>query len=220
VPGHQGLFWFRVRVPGRSAHAGYRTRGVNAIEKAMLVYDALRELETERNRTARTALFAHVDIPAPISVGTLHAGDWPATVPDSAALEGRVGVRLGETVAEAKAEFEAAIQAATDRDPFLREHPPRTEYLGTGDEPAQIALDHPLAQATSQVLGRLKPGFRTWAKTPSTDMRHLVHTGHTPTVIVGPGDDELAHAANESCSIDNAVAAAKFYALLALEWCG
>jgi len=57
-----------------------------------------------------------------------------------------------------------------------------------------------------------------WAKTPGTDMRHLMRYGATPTVIVGPGDDELAHAANESVDIKQVVDAARFYALLALEW--
>jgi acetylornithine deacetylase/succinyl-diaminopimelate desuccinylase-like protein len=42
--------------------------------------------------------------------------------------------------------------------------------------------------------------------------------GSTPTVIVGPGDDELAHTANESVDLKQVVDAARFYVLLALEW--
>jgi len=42
--------------------------------------------------------------------------------------------------------------------------------------------------------------------------------GATPTVIVGPGDTSWHTRANESVDIKQVVDAARFYALLALEW--
>jgi acetylornithine deacetylase len=220
VPAHLGVFWFRITVPGVSAHGGYRGRGVNAIEKAMVIYGALQDHEAERNREARTPLLEHLDIPYPISVGTFRAGNWRFTVPDSAVMEGRGAVRLDESIEEAQAAFMAAVDAAADKDPFLRQHRPLVEFVGGSMEPCQIGLDHPFARVASDVLRTLKPDYRVWAKTPATDMRHLMLYGHMPTVIVGPGDDDLAHTANESVAVANVVAAAKFYALLALKWCG
>jgi acetylornithine deacetylase len=41
-----------------------------------------------------------------------------------------------------------------------------------------------------------------------------------PSVVYGPGDLRLAHAANESVSVDETIAACKAFALLAMDWCG
>jgi acetylornithine deacetylase len=220
VPGHNGVMWFEITVPGVSAHAGYRTRGVNAIEKAMNIYWALRDLETRRNAGHRTELYAHVDIPAPISVGIFESGHWPGTVPDSAMMRGRVGIRIDETGDEARTDLLAAVEDAARADPFLRDHPPKVEFLSSDVSSSVLALDHPFSQLARDVLGRVHTGFGMWAKTPGTDMRHLMRYGSTPTVIVGPGDDQLAHAANESVDLNLLVDAVKFYALLALEWAG
>ena len=224
VPANQGAITVRITVPGISAHAAYRTRGVNAIEKATLVYQALRELETERNRGPRAEryahLFEHVDVAAPISVGTFHAGHWPVTVPDSATVEASVAVWLGETVAEAKAAVQACVADVARSDPFLREHPPRVEFFGANFDSALLELDHPFAQAAGDVLRTIKPGYTVWAQTPANDLRHMILYGNTPCVMVGPGDDPVSHSANESVELANVVAAAKYYALLALEWCG
>lgn len=218
VPGHGGVMWFEITVPGLSAHAGYRTRGVNAIEKAMVLYWALRDLETRRNTGRKTELYPHVDIPAPISIGVLQSGHWPGTVPDSATLRGRIGVHLGETVEQARADLLAAIEASADADPFLTDHPPSVEFLSAGVASSVLDVDHPFAQTARGVLDEVAPRHGMWAKTPGTDMRHLMRFGNTPTVIVGPGDDELAHTANESVDVAQVVDAAKYYALLALEW--
>jgi acetylornithine deacetylase len=223
VPGHQGLFWFRLSTPGISAHGAYRTRGVNAIEKASALYWGLRELEGRRNRGERVAryqhLFEHVDVAAPISVGRLAAGHWPGTVPDLAVLEGRFGVWLGETVEQAKAELAAEVQRLADEDPFLREHPPTLEFFGANGDSAILALDHPFAVVVGDVLRGVNPGYRVWAQTPGNDLRHMIAHG-VPCVMVGPGDDPLSHTANESADVELIVQAAKFYAHLALDWCG
>lgn len=220
VPAHEGAVWFRLTVAGVSARAAYRTRGVSAIEKAIGLFTALRDHEAQRNAGVESELFQHVDIPYPLSIGTFHAGNWPATVPDSAVLEGRIAVKLGESQEEAKAALELCVQESAERDPFLRRHPPRLEFIGARFDSCQLPLNHPLAQAAGYALRTVNPGFRIWAKTPATDMRHLMLHGKTPTLIVGPGDDHLAHTANESVAVANVVVAAKFYALLALEWCG
>ena len=191
VPGHQGLFWFRLSVPGVSAHGAYRTQGVNAIEKAYALYWGLRELETRRNRGERAAryrhLFEHVDVAAPISVGRLSAGHWPGTVPDLAVMEGRFGVWLGETVEQAKAELAAEVRRLAGEDPFLREHPPTLEFFGANGDSAILELDHPFAVAVGEVLRGVNPGYRVWVQTPGNDLRHMIAHG-VPCVMVGPGD--------------------------------
>ena len=72
---------------------------------------ALRELEARRNADPHP-LFGDNPLPYGISVGTVHTGDWASSVPDLLVAEGRMGVRLGEDPALARAAFEDAVAAA------------------------------------------------------------------------------------------------------------
>ncbi|OPZ59148.1 MAG: acetylornithine deacetylase [Synergistetes bacterium ADurb.Bin520] len=85
----------------------------------------------------------------------------------------------------------------------------------------EFPLDHPLKaildDAVQQVSGK-KPEvgcFPGW-----TDAALLSNQGKTPTVVLGPGSMEQAHAAVEFCPADEIVQAAKIYALAAAGFCG
>ena len=47
-----GSIWFKIRVSGKAAHAGMAYRGVSAIDKSILVIQALARLQEERRRMA------------------------------------------------------------------------------------------------------------------------------------------------------------------------
>ena len=83
-----------------------------------------------------------------------------------------------------------------------------------------MAPDHPLVMAT------VVAHERAVGSAPEVHGWMAVHDGTflnaagIPTICYGPGDIRLAHAANESVSVDELVLAAKTYAALAIEWCG
>ena len=81
VPANAGALTFRLVVPGRAAHASRRTEGVSPIEKFWPVFEALERLEAQRNRDPHP-MAARWDIAYPLSIGTVHAGDWASSVPD------------------------------------------------------------------------------------------------------------------------------------------
>ena len=84
--------WVRITVEGAGAHVlGADQQGaVNAIAKARVVLAAIEELERQANEAGgRPAPFGTVPHPLNYSVGTLHAGDWPSTVPSECVLEVR-----------------------------------------------------------------------------------------------------------------------------------
>lgn len=222
VPAQAGALNFRIRVAGRSAHGALRTRGVSAVEKFEVVHRALRALEEERTaRLGGDPLFRSYDVPFPLSVGRVRAGDWPSSVPDSLVAEGRYGVAVGESPDDARAELEGAVARAGAEDPWLREHPPVVEWWGGRFEPADIAPDHPLVRALSGAHRDLtgeEPGRK--GVPYGADMRLLAKDGGTPTVLYGPGDVRLAHGPDESVPVDELVEAARTVAVLALRFCG
>jgi len=220
APAQAGALSFRLTIPGRAAHGALRAEGVNPLDKLGRVHEALVELEGERNRRLAHPLFADYDIPYAICVGKAYGGVWASTVAETLTLEGRYGIGIGEDVEVARGEFEAAIRAAADADPWLREHPPRVEWWGARYQPADIPPEHPLvttlAGAFAATAGRPPP---VRGMPYGADMHLLVHQGHTPTVIFGPGDVRRAHAPDEFVPIRELEAATRALALTILRYC-
>jgi acetylornithine deacetylase len=182
-----GALTFRLVVPGRSAHGSMRLEGVDAVEKYLLVHTALRELEARRNRTA-DPLMARYALPYPLSVGSVHAGDWASSVPDLLVAEGRLGVALDEPVEHARAELEAAVAAVCDADEWLREHPVRGRVVGRPVRQRPPGRRHgaraPRGACAHHVTGR-GPAC-TASRTAPISACSPASAG-TPTLLYGPG---------------------------------
>jgi len=221
APSQAGALNFRITIDGLSAHGAMREEGVSAIEKFMPVYQAIVELEKERNRQWSDPLFARYNTPYPICVGTMRSGDWASSVADWLTFEGRYGVAVGEDLAAARRMLEAAVDKAAQADNWLRDRRPRVEWWGAQFAPASIPADHPLVQTVSQAFAAVtgRPASIE-GMTYGADMRLLVNEGQTPTVLFGPGDVRQAHRPDEYVPIDDLFAVTESLALTALRFCG
>ncbi len=221
APAQAGALNFRVTVPGQAAHGCLREEGVSAIEKFFPLYQALLDLERERNRGEHDPLYARYDRPYSICVGTVQAGNWASTVPERLTFEGRYGVAVGEDLAAARRRLEQALDCAARADPWLRHHPPQVEWWGGQFVPASIPVGHPLVEAVSAAYRQATHCDALVAgMTYGADLRLLVLEGQTPAVLFGPGDVRQAHRPDEFVPLADLVAAARTLALLALRWCG
>jgi len=220
VPAHAGVMAFKVTIQGKASHASLRDEGVSAIEKFVPLFDALKELEKERNSRIKDPLYSRFNIPSPLSIGKIVGGDWPGTVPESLYFEGRVGVHSDETCEQVQRQVENTIKKVSETDPWLREHPPSVDWSGYRFDPGKISLNHPIMETVkasyNAVTGSLP---RVEGKTYSSDMRLLINWGETPTMIFGPGELRMAHSANECVSIKNLEVVAKTLAITILRWC-
>ncbi|MBA8822732.1 acetylornithine deacetylase [Saccharopolyspora lacisalsi] len=219
VAANGGSLTFRLEVPGHGTHGATRTRGVDAGEKLAALLPVLRELESSRN-TDPDPLMKHLDVPYPLSIGMVRAGDWASTVPDLAVAEGRYGVRLGEDVAAAKAEFTEVVARACAADPWLAEHPVRVSWPGGTFASGQLPAGHPLLDQTrdaAEAAGAPRP--EALGAPYGTDLRHYAAAG-VPTLQYGPGDVRHAHAHDEHVEVADLEQAARTYALLAMRRCG
>ncbi len=109
-----GALTFSGVVHGRSAHAAQRLEGVSAIDRYLPVHHALAEHERRLNADVEHPLMRELELPYPLLVGRLQAGEWSSSVPDRLTFEGRAPVRVGEPPAAARAAVEAAVAEAAD----------------------------------------------------------------------------------------------------------
>jgi acetylornithine deacetylase len=198
VVAHAGAITFRLTVPGRAAHASQRREGISALDKLWILSRALEADETRRNEAETDPLMTVLGLPYPTIIGIVAGGEWASTVLDRIVADGRYGVRLGQTEAEAEAELRACIEAACAEDEFLREHPATVEITGGRFGSVRVPSDHPLpvglAATVEAVTGRM-PSLL--GEPYGADMRLFVNVGHTPCVIFGPGNVRVAHSADE-----------------------
>lgn len=221
IPAHCGSLVFRLHVEGKSAHGAVRGEGVSAIEKFTYLHRALLDFEARRNAAIAHPLFAHIANKIPISVGVVRAGTWASSVPESLVAEGRAGLVPGETIEEFQSQFVAAVEAAADADPWLRDHRPAVEWFGGQFEPSEVPVEAPVVRLvveSHRSVHRQSPAFD--AATYGADMRHFVNFAGIPCVMYGAGDVLLAHHTDEFVPVDDVIALTKTLAVAVASWCG
>ena len=216
----RGSLLCAIDVEGRGGHAGLPPAdpeaggAVSAIEKALVVLDALRRLNDE---WALRPPHPHL-APAHAVVTAIHGGEWMVSYPARCRIEVHVEYLPGQDGAEA--EIEEWIARAAAADPWLREHPPVVEWLLGGVPPSEIAEDEPIVQtllAAQRDLGRPPRlgGMQNWS-----DAATLIVEAGIPSVNYGPGDIARAHTADEHVPVDELVACAQGIAIAAMRFCG
>jgi acetylornithine deacetylase len=143
-----------------------------------------------------------LELPYPLVVGRVRAGEWSSSVPDRLVFEGRAPVRVGEAPAEARAAVEAAVAAAADGHAELRW--PGGQFA-SGETPAGHPFARLVREAVTAEIGReARLAGVPWG----ADMRLWCARG-IPCVMAGSTGIELAHAVDERVRIDDLVAVAR-----------
>jgi len=167
-------------VHGKAAHAAERLHGRSAIDAYLPVHEALADHERALNADVADELMRAIELPYPLVVGTIRAGEWASTVPDRLTFTCRLPVRVGETFEEAV----AAMQQAVGPDVELRVDGGRFHAARTDE-------NDPFAQLVREVAGGGFAGV-PWG----ADMRLWTAKG-IPTVMCGTNGIERAHAVDE-----------------------
>jgi acetylornithine deacetylase len=218
VVAHAGAITFRLTVPGRAAHASQRREGVSALDKLLVVLRGLDADEASRNVAETDPLMSALGLPYPTIIGIVHGGEWASTVLDSVVADGRYGVRLGQSPADAAADLRRAIDAVNASDAFLREHPATVEIVGGQFGSGRVPSDHPLPAGLAAVAERMTGRRPSLLGEPyGADMRLFIDEGDTPCVIYGPGDVKVAHSADEHVPLDEVETCAKVLAAWVVE---
>lgn len=193
--GNRGLRWIDITVRGKASHAGRPHLGVNAIAYGAKLVEAIQSIKFMNRNDA-------FEVPTPsISVTMISGGTKVNIIPDRCDLSLDRRMIPGETTEAVLRELKEIIDPILEREKDLKiELQMRPNYW----DPYLISEKEPIVQAVmesfKEVTGR-RPEIR--AKAACTDASHLFHLGRIPTVLFGPGDENLSHKVDECVPIEN-----------------
>jgi len=213
----RGAVWFRVTCTGRPGHSGRAGDTVSALKLAIRTLDILEQYHARLLANSRgIPLFDQFANPMPITFGKLAAGDWPATAPASASLEGVLGFLPNKTRQQVMEEIRQAILEGGDD--WLREHF-RLEFMYRHDahvlDPA-----HPLVTGLAACCREAGASGEVSAMTASCDSWFYNNQLRIPTLVFGPGSLRYAHSNEEQIGLEEIGQAAAILLRFLAGWCG
>lgn len=207
---YKSRLWFSVDVIGKAAHGAFPEQGVNAIDKAYSVIEAVRGIELRDHPVVGRDT---------VSVGILQAGDQVNKVAGEAKIWFDIRWGPGRSAADMKSAVHEALMTAQKRDPELRvQNICITEEREPLDFSTETSLMAAARKAGRELLDRDITDDGGWYS--SGDLFWLWKNGHIDTGIVwGPGDPTQAHKVDEQIRTDDLLMGAKLYAYTAIMVC-
>ena len=224
-----GQLEFRVTVEGRRpatsepGHTAFAHLAVNPIDKAFIVYQALKTLDERRGAAVHhPALDKAVGRSTNLQISAISCGGDAkfSRLSLSCTLGGAVSFPPTERMEDVQAQVEATIAEAARADDWLREHPPSLEWL-SGVTGIEIAPDHPLYRTVSDAVTAVT------GSTPSinpmhtsSDIRNPIVQKGIPTVGLGPFAGGLTQGGftDEWVDVDDYIRMIKVTAAVIVNW--
>ena len=205
VTAHKGALWLEITTTGKAAHGAMPEQGYNAIVAMHRLVDRL--------LAHRPAYREHPLLGSPtLNLGTIQGGAKTNVVPDRCALT----VDMRTVPAQNHRTLVGGIQGIIDPlahgDPMFH----GSVQVICDRPPVETSPEEPLVQAAlrvgREILGRsLAPKGVSYF----TDASVLTPELGVPTLIMGPGDERLAHQVDERIELSAVRSGALFYVGLA-----
>jgi succinyl-diaminopimelate desuccinylase len=199
-----------IRIHGRAAHAGDATSGVNAIEAALPLMNALAMLKVRvaKRRSALPSFDQATPLTGRLTIVSAHGGASGGAVPSRFEILVNRRYAPEETFDAALAEIQQAVEEASEGcgarvETMLVGHlAPVSDPTGPHWPRWQAAL--------SRGFGWRPQEFRAWGATSSSDFGWVQRTGMREILLGGLGrPDRNVHAAEEHTTIEDVVALAQ-----------
>jgi len=188
---HKGILMEAVKVIGHSGHSSDPSLGKNALEG---MHRAIAGLLQYRGELEHKYHDHHFKVQTPtLNLGHIKGGDNPNRICPECELHFDVRILPGMSVEQVRAEARERLTAALDGSGFEVEF--RSLFRGT--DPLQTPGTSALVKAAEELTGH-----KAEAVAFATEGPFLQKLG-MQTVILGPGDINVAHQPNESLPIAN-----------------
>ncbi|MHB8935921.1 ArgE/DapE family deacylase [Rectinema subterraneum] len=222
----RGILWGKIIIEGRSGHiemgeGDWRVGGaVDAIRLAKVYLDSFDRLNKDWAIRKNHPL---LPIPCQLITAQINGGEYPTAFANRAEIifdaqylpSEKDENWLGGKVKEEITEF---VQAIAKTEPWLKEHPPKIEWLVDADC-GETPIDNPFVETCINSLDELGMNKKVMGVSTHTDMGWFVNVG-IPTINFGPGEMRMAHQNDESLSELDLISATKVIAQIILNWCG
>jgi acetylornithine deacetylase len=134
-------------------------------------------------------------------------------------LEGTIECLPGENIHQVKNQFKKYLLEWSEKDSWLRNHPPAIEWFGLWFESSMIEPDHAFVSMLSHIAERIVGVRPVPVGAPGCDLRLPILYGNTPAVRFGPTGG-LIHSTDEYVEFEQIITCAGILAITAVEWCG
>lgn len=198
----RGAVWFKMEFIGRAGHSGQSGQTRSAL---LMAHEAILRLTAYHQELLKQSkgidLFDRYENPMPLTFGRLQAGNWPASAPSYAVLEGVLGFLPNKTKEQICIEFGKAL---IEQDNYLNRENFKLVFTYRHDC-SVVSPEHPL-------IGRLLSsnqslGFQSGidAMPASCDAWFYNNQLGIPTIVYGPGTLKVAHSKNEQIKISEVI---------------
>ena len=200
--GHKGSLWLEARTTGVTAHGSMLEQGDNAIYKAVRAVTGLQGYGFN--------IPPHPLLGSPtLNVGTIAGGVNINSVPDRAVIGVDIRTIPGLPHNELIKDLQSHLGEEVDISPVMD-----VESVATDPENEWVREVFELVEPF--IKERPKPRGATYF----TDASILTPAfGRPPTIILGPGQPEMAHKTDEFCLVSRIEQAAEIYFEIARKWC-
>jgi acetylornithine deacetylase len=212
----RGAVWFRLALKGKAGHSG----AAGATRSALLMArDAIGILERYHadllEQSRGFELFDSHPNPMPITFGRLQAGNWPASAPSEAVVEGVLGLLPNKTKEQVCEEMRQALIDGGDEalaDNF------DLSFMYRHDS-SVLDTRHELPQTMLRAAGETGAPLEIGGMTASCDAWSYNNQLKIPTVVYGPGTLAVAHSKGEHIKLSDIAAAAEVLVQTILDYC-
>lgn len=183
VIAHKGVARWQLDTAGVAGHSSRPDRGVNAVYRMARVVRRIEEYAARLETSRYDPLLG----PPTLSVGVIHGGVSPNTIPDHCRIEIDRRLLPGESAAAAVADLEQFLRDSADVNFPVTTIPPRLAC-----PPLNPAGSEELVKKLGAAIG----GHAVVGVPYGTDASTIAEAG-VPAVVFGPGDIAQAHTKDE-----------------------
>ncbi len=225
MPTNRGAFLAEFTIKGKQTHAATKSFGVNAIEKAIKIIGALKELEFKWLLEKSHPLLSNPTI----NIGMIKGGEGASTVPEHCSVKFDVeflpselnenNINIPISTQKVKAEVEQCIATACRGDEWLCDHPATVEFYQQ-TQCFETDTQHPFVKSILASSTEIMPEIKLDGFPCGCDGAILSSVGNMPVIIMGPGDMRELHTTNESISEQLFYKSIAVYANIIIDWVG